>query len=315
MKQTKRFFILGLILTLIPFIYSCNSGGDSLDVSTKLDPPTDLMATSIDSLTISIMWNDAATFIRDNLKYYEIKVKEIGGNESEEVILTTKSSNKPYIIKGFEPNKVYSFEVKTVYENGQTSDPLIIQWATAKRFEKFNQEPFRLYEPGSWEGGGLQLFDGDRARRISTTEIEDWSLGLYATSISSSILFGSANKMPYSNSVKATNAYMISDKVIYANSLSDFHMSTDMSESSANINYDYRLLDLDTINPGDKSGIIINVALDKGKNKNPSEMQYGKVFVKYNKNDDSFFYEYEDERFIVVAVSYQTKVGLPYAKK
>ncbi len=297
---------LSLLAALVAVMFAFNACEEDTvaPVDDVPSAPIGLEATSINSTTVHIRWQDASTIDADQLQDYTVTYYPSNTSSDNAPEMTAMKSGEAFEITGLDSNKEHTFEVVTNYKNGESSTATMIKWAPAMRFVSVAANTIKLYTTDVvGKGSGLALYEDDGLGEFLPTvlvkaQMSMWNLGLHTTT-AGEIVFGSASQLPYDNASTAIQSAEISS-AIPAASLNDVFDSQGLD----NRNYSQNFHNLTNAT----SSVVIYV-----KSTTNGEVHYAKVFLKYV--NDSFIQSDGGDNYVEIQVSYQATAGLPYAKK
>lgn len=310
MNLLRRLGILAIAaLTALSF-NACDEESTIEPIADVPSAPESLMATSIDSNTIHIMWEAPSDLDQTLFQSYTVTWFETNDDGSTENA-TTMDAGTPFPLTGLSHGVVYTIRVTTNYNNGESStESAEIMWSPAYRFTVNDSgvDPIRIHEGASSLGSGLDLYVSDEfgdkySNALTTGKIEDWNLGFRIDG--SSFLFGSASTLGYNASPDAVNSAEISGYKV-ATTLEQVFDSEGLDAGDFSLaNVDLATVDLDG-----EEGIVLYVRNDEDGN---GEYNYAKVLVKAP--GGTFLQGTSPNRYVEVVVSYQEAEGVPYAKR
>jgi hypothetical protein len=296
-----KLFITLLGLSALVALYSCS---DPAGPKKYPAPVVDLVATSIDSTSISINWVASATESNPAFDRYVVSVNGTDGYSRWDTILRVSN---PYKISGLKQEVIYRIDVYTMIKGGELSEKSSIVWAPAYRFkEVLAGVPIRVYEQSSPLGCGLDLFFPEtlKPRTLPLDSSQSWNLAL---SIDSNVMFGSPRLLGYD----------YKEKLPAFTEISDFYYDTptlDIVYGSEPLNvalYSSKLVNLTEVEPQIKSHLILLVRTrETGDSIN---FNYDKILIK--KIDGKFLQGTATNRYIECEISYQKTLNVGYAKK
>ncbi len=149
--MTKQFLMLLAAFATVAVLTSCDSTTDPGDpVVTAPDAPTELMATSTSSTSVSVKWTAATS--GQAATGYIVKVEEVGSGSPQE--LEIDNPNTVIVdISGLVEGTVYEFTAYAVNDTARSGPSPTIKWSPASR----HNTVMRLYETDSDMGSGIEL--------------------------------------------------------------------------------------------------------------------------------------------------------------
>lgn len=309
MKYLKLFTLLALMAAF--GLVSCSEDTTTGPDTTKPDKITNLVATSLNDSTVSLKWSVSASESSSLFTGYQVNVlNEDGQNISGSPDTLAKGTNM-LSVQGLNAGTVYTFLIRGKFSNGNLADSVYIKWSPAFRFDMNTNDDdvLKVYELASSFGSGLQLFDADTYEKSVARTVGNgakWDLGFYFSA--GNIKFGSASAMTSMfNFSQAPGVTEMFATAFEANSLDEVYDSRSMNDGSRNTQYDATVFDLTSLNQN--SGVVFYVRKKTG-----SDYNYAKVLIKKNPSGTGFIQGEPTNRYIEVAVSYQKKTNVPYAK-
>ena len=297
--QSKYLKICSLLLLLV-IAYSCSEPSGP---KTYPAPVTELLATSIDSTTVSIKWHPSTT---ESDAAFDRYVVTIAGTDGFTRIDTILRVSNPYQVSRLKPDVVYRFDVNAMIRNGDLSEKTSVVWSPAFRFTDLTTDkPIRIYEADRGDGSGLDLFNPENqmARVLHVDSAIYWNLGLM---INDSAYFGAPKLLNYNYNDAALIRTEITDYYFDMPSMNLVYTP----ESLVKGNFSECLINLTAIEPQIKSNLILIVRTMEIPF---SDWNYAKVLIR--KNGEKLIQGSGNNRFIECEISYQKIRGIPYAKK
>jgi hypothetical protein len=304
MNFKKLASLLSFVLGVGFFVTACDDDSTSSDpvtpVNTAPQPAKELLATSNKSDSVTVKWTASPSVSDTAMKGYILIVDNVRKG-------VAKSSATLAGFGGLTDGK-HTFEVKAFSVFGKdtlysTSNPTVT-WAPAMRFEtNGNGDPIKLYVSASEFGSGLNIFDSEKLapQGYKTTSIEKWTVGL-STKEAGKMLFGPAADLGYATTGKTLKKVQISAP-IFATSLDEVFDSKAM-DTKTYLATD-KAFDLKSVAATGNAVFFVKEAVAGGD-------QYSKILIKYE--NGSYLKGTGDNQYIECVVSYQSKVGVPYAK-
>lgn len=309
MKLLRKLGILAIAaLTAISF-NACDEDSTTEPIADVPSAPADLMATSIDSSTIHIMWEAPSDLDQTLFESYTVTWFETNDDGSTENATATEAGT-PFPLTNLQHGVTYTIRVTTNYNNGESSTQSAeIMWSPAYRFTVNESlvDPIRVYERSSSLGSGLDLYVADEfgdkfSTSLTVGNIADWNLGL--ENGGSELYFGSAGALNYSVAGDAQSAEI--SGYVTATTLNQVFDSEGLDAGD----FSEAQVDLSTVDLAGEEGIVFYVRTIEGDN---TEYNYAKVLVKAP--NGSFLQGTAPDRYVEVVVSYQETAGVPYAKR
>lgn len=300
MKITKVLALLSLMMILA--LSSCDENTtDPVDNNlAKPAPPTAMMAASIDDngeATVGLKWTASTSEGTANFARYELTILNSSNAPVGNIINIT--TDNPFIVPATILNKgeVYTFELRAVNADS-SSEAASIKWSPAWRFTTDQGFPIELYGSKSSFGSGLDLYDDDAqgaaVRSVSTGDM--WNLGF--SDKDGKLLFGSASTLGYNITPEDAE---IADFVDVIGNFNESYFDKPLDQ------YNYSKNNIDLTQYNNSLSLVVRVRNSSGK------YNYARVFIDYGSN--GFVRDAgTDNQFIVVQVSYQAEVDVPYAK-
>ncbi len=267
------------------------------------EPPTELLATSINSTTVRLVWKKSP---QADYSIFSNYILTVSGGVPMNPITLPKSATQ-YDVTELEEGIIYTFEITSKYATaveGTTSAK--VQWSPASRFKEVNAQSIRIFESASASGSGLALFDPiTGGPRTYTVAVGDkWEFGLYTTG--GVVHFGPARKLPYNYSGTPKYSQIGAGEEYYlVNSLDE---ALDNIPMNQNITYTDNYRDLNAIDMKGKNAVVFLVRVEN----TPGKWNYAKVMIK--KTGGQWLQGTQPNRYIEVEISYQKIVDVPFAK-
>lgn len=304
MKLSKLLALFVLSFALV--LTSCEEDtSDPIDNTLdKPAAPTELMATSFmsdDGETIKLRWLPSASEGTANFSNYELTILNENNSPVGNVINVNATDN-PYMVDPIllDPGAVYTFELRAVNAD-KASDVTSISWSPAWRFvEESTGIPLELYGSQSGFGSGLDLYnDADQGPLVLTVGSgDDWNLAF--DDKNGNLHFGSASALSYNVTPEDAE---VATQVGLVTSLNEMYFDKALNEFTFQKGY----LDLKQYNQS--IAVIVRVETSAGS----GSYNYARVFIDYGPN--GFVRDAgTDNQYILVQVSYQAEVDVPYAK-
>lgn len=292
--------INALLLALFAVVMvGCNTNEDPVNPGTTPNPPTALMATSVNTTTVGLKWtapsNPAATS-------YEVTATPTNGGTSVVKEFTTTSGS----VNGLVANTEYTFTVKSLNGTAKSTTGAVIKWAGAARYTT----NILLYETLSSNGSGLEFPD---MANLKVSEGARWDICLdtrdqNTTPPTPSFDIGSPTKSSYTddagkflNGGAQARTTLIGKVWPNVSSLDNVYESVDLGQagalSEALINF----------NQADASGTPFAFVVKTASG------NFAKVLVKAS--NGKLLQGSGTNRYVELEVSYQSGASLPYALK
>lgn len=292
--------INALLLALFAVVMvGCNTNEDPVNPGTTPNPPTALMATSVNATTVGLKWtapsNPAATS-------YEVTATPTNGGASVVKTFTTTSGS----VDGLVANTEYTFTVKSLNGTSKSTTGAVIKWAGAARYTT----NITLYETASGNGSGM-TFPNTAGLRIA--QGGQWDLCLdtrdntSTTPPTPSFDIGSPTKSSYTdNASKFPNGdqarvTLLGKTWSGVSSLDDVYESVDLSLAGT---LGEALINFNAANTsGSPFAFVVKTASGN----------FAKVLVKAS--NGKLLQGTSPNRYVDLEVSYQSGANLPYALK
>ncbi|MFN3306009.1 MAG: fibronectin type III domain-containing protein [Candidatus Kapaibacteriota bacterium] len=304
MKFRSVNLIASIILALL-LIASCEETTNTTEPNPAVASPDSMKATSINETTVRLRWklspDESKTYFKDYVLYIS------PGAFAPRII--AKGTNT-IDISGLSDGTIYTFELRARnVDNKESTGSAKIQWSPAFRFTKnINDEEIRVYETASQFGSGLQLYEPNsgKPRTLKVASGEFWNLGLYTKSGELSLYTANylADNKLYNFPTSPSYVTEISEDIFLTNTLDNVFDSQALNARNFSKNYFIDLSDTDY-----RNGVVIIV---RTKAPGSADWNYAKVLIKPGPN--GLLQGNPDNRYIVCEISYQKKVGVPYAK-
>lgn len=301
MSSNRLAFAAFLLLSAaLAFVPACNQEESNPETPLpSIAGPTALKALSVDSTRIGLTWTLSADEAKAELLAYQVTVKDTAGSLLN-AFSVVKGLNQ-YVVSGLTEGTIYVFTIKaTVSATATTTDSSTVRWSPAKRLETEAGAPILVFETADPNHpSGLDLYSPSAGGPVTRS------------------LVGSDNALidvfvytvPSSNDLEIRSASLSS-------SIPGGKMTTFMpAYSSANdLNQDPRSLPPTT---GDYNVLAVRIP--------DSIMTAGRIFFGKTQEGNIFrllVYNQGSKliagsspaRFLQVKISYQSKVGVPYAR-
>lgn len=304
MKFKPLFFLASFLFAFLMFT-ACEETTDTTEPTPQVAGPDSMKATSINETTVRLRWklspDESKTYFKDYVLYIS------PGAFAPKII--PKGTNT-FDVTGLSDGTVYTFELRARNtEDKESVGSAKIQWSPAFRFTKnINDEAIRVYETASQFGSGLQLYDpsSGKPRTLKVASGEFWNLGLYTKSGEVSLYTANyiANQKLYNFPTNPSYITEISEDLFLTNTLDNVFDSQALNARNFSQNYYLDLTDADF-----RNGVVIIV---RTKAPGQTDWNYAKVLIK--PGPAGLLQGTPDNRYIECEISYQKKVGVPYAK-
>lgn len=288
--------INALLLALFAVVMvGCNTNEDPVNPGTTPNPPSGLMATSVNATTVGLKWtaptNPAATS-------YEVTATPTNGGTSVVKTFTTPVGS----VDGLVANTEYTFTVKSLNGTAKSTTGAVIKWAGATRYTT----NITLYETASSNGSGLE-FPSTGGLRVA--EGGRWDICLDTRNVDDKPSFdiGSPTKSSYTDSTNkfpnGAPARITSIGKMWGNvaSLDNVYESVDLSQA------DVLKEGLITFNTADAAGAPFAFVVKTASG------NFAKVLVKAS--NGKLLQGTSPNRYVDLEISYQSGANLPYALK
>jgi hypothetical protein len=301
MKFKETLSLILLVIVSIAMV-ACSDIISDPDDNRIPDPAESAKATTTNDSTIRVKWTPSPSETDTAFVGYVIKTT---GDDGSMNIDTIAANLNPLQISGLTQGTIYTFEIKTLFDNGNLSSGTSVKWSPAFRFTSNNNDaPIRLYETASLLGSGLDVYD-QTTKKPKTYKLasgEFWSLGLDTRA--GKVIIASPTKIDYS--FPTPPGYTeISDDFFDAASLDDVYDS----EALNSVTFAEYSIPLTTLTI-EKNLVLIIRTKEVGSTK----FNYAKVLIK-KPAGASWLQGSGSDRYLEVIVSYQEKAEVPYAKK
>jgi hypothetical protein len=304
MKIKTVLLLAGFFVSLL-FFSACEESTNTTEPNPAVAGPDSMKATSLNETTVRLRWklspDESKTYFKDYVLYIS------PGAFAPRVI--SKGTNT-IDISGLTDGTIYTFELRARnVDDKESVGSAKIMWSPAFRFTKNNNdEPIRVYETASQFGSGLQLYDPNtgKPRTLKVASGEFWNLGLYTKSGEQSLYtanYISDNNL-YNFPTPPSYTTEISEDIFLTNTLDNVFDSQALNARNFSKNYFIDLAD-----PDYKNGVVIIV---RTKAPGQADWNYAKVLIK--PGTSGLLQGTPDNRYIECEISYQKKVGVPYAK-
>ncbi len=276
--------------------------------------PKNFEATSKDSSSVLLVWDkspmDKVTGNTNVFDHYHLMITDDKGTSISGPDLEVLPGVTSYTVKNLKAGTIYDFELRNGFKNDTMSTASRIKWSPAFRFTNTtNGVAIKLYESASKNGSGLDLFNSaggsSDVQNIANSNL--WNLGINTKG--GKLVFGSASDLGYTYTKTPQDA-QVASSYFRVNTLDE---ATDSQALSITDNafkaQSYDILgELETASPTTGYVFIVRT-METGQ----TTYNYAKVFVK--RTGGKILQGTGTDRYIEVEVSYQTKAGVPYAKK
>ncbi len=299
----KVFIAILSVMALV--LISCEENNTVTPDTEKPEPVTNVQATSIDSETIKIKWDQSPSETNALFDKYMIEV-----NPGAFAPWYADAGTDMYTITGLTEGEVYTITVKALYTNDEESIGASVVWSPSTRFTLAGTgSEIKMYEYTSSFGSGLDFYyidpdfpEYNGPMSWKTSDGEMWDLGL--DSEGGELIIASPRLIDWTSlpPVDDRKVVQIGHQVIDAESLDEVFDSEALNVA---FSFEERRIDLTQYN---SSFVMICRVVEPGN----TEFTYAKVFVEYK--DGSFLQGSSPDRYVKCIVSYQMTPGVPYAR-
>lgn len=303
MKFSQILALLAMVMLLA--LSSCdeNTTDPIDDTLSKPAAPTGIMANSSEvngEATISLKWTKSTSEGTTDFANYELTILN-AANAPVGNIITIAGGTTMYSVASnlLTQGEIYTFELRAVNKDFD-SDVATISWSPAWRFTAEDTgAPLELYGSQSDFGSGLEFYnDGAQGPIVlSVKSGDDWNIGF---DDKSGLKIGSAGALSYNINPGLTE--------ITASSVWD---ATNLDELYFDKPLDQYTFSESTIDLTKYSSDIVFIARAETA-AGSGKFNYVRVLVDYD--NGSFVRDAGNNQFIVVHLSYQAEVDVPYAK-
>jgi len=288
--------INALLLALFAVVMvGCNTNEDPVNPGTTPNPPTALMATSMNATTVGLKWTAPSNPVATS---YEVTATPTNGGSSVVKTFTTTSGS----VDGLVANTEYTFTVKSLNGTSKSTTGAVIKWAGAARFTT----NITLYETASANGSGM-TFPSTAGLRVAQGGQWDLCLDTRDAGGAPSFDIGSPTKSSYTdNDGKFPNGdqarvTLIGKTWSNVSSLDNVYESVDLSLADA---LQQSLINFNAANTsGSPFAFVVKTASGN----------FAKVLVKAS--NGKLLQGTAPNRYVDLEVSYQSGANLPYALK
>lgn len=303
MKLFKMNFLWALIAVLGLSFTACEE--DSTTTEPTVTPtavaPTNLRAAAKSETSILLRWDNAVS--QDSTWYKGFEITATPSNGGAAITKTiAKTVAQPYEFTGLTNGVKYAFVIKGVNTaNVVSSSSAQLMWAPSMVWT----DPYKMYIFTSSNGSGLSLYDATNKKpmNLKAAEKTKWHLGF--DDRDSKLVFGSASLISIGSGTPADICEIGS--VYFEGSSLDQVFSNeslvDMKDGTTTITYSPNSFDLKTLNATNNLIFLVRI-----KTAGTTNWNYAKVMIEKGANG------FLQTDHIVVYVSYQTAVDVPYAK-
>lgn len=305
----KKTLIMAFAAVLTIFVVSCSdtTTGPADDTRTP-GAPDSAVATSKSENSILVKWTASSDAADTAFVGYIVKIT------GDDQTTSTDTTTSVFIeVSGLTMGTVYTFEISSLFTNGNTSAAEVVSWSPAIRFETINGgQTIKLYETDSKNGSGVDLYDEAtmQPKNLTIGYGNDWTLGLDTRE--NMVYFGSPTLIDYNwptgvvpgYTEICTNKWFQTDVESLDDCFDSYALnipSNDFEEFAVDLNA--------LLNSVDKNIVFIIRTKEDGKD----DFHYAKVLLK--KQNNSWLTGSGDNEHVEIEASYQVKANVPYAKK
>ncbi len=298
--ERRAQIILGVGLALL--IGSCKpNNGPTYD--RPLEPPTNPKAFSVDDSTVAVYWSPSKN--EDLSVFDKYRVTALDDTGAVVVIASTATSRDTSIeISGLAGGRIYRMSiVATVVAtaSGYTeSQPAVITWAPAPRFNADTSGLLRLYETiGYPDSSGLIVFDttlgGPRRMSLVAPGRDSLYMDFVVTSLGTPMYIGTAE---YYNASWRRSRF---------STVIDFGSSLDYPRSSPPDTSTYTQTFIEVPNSLVSASAIVYFRTQEG--------NYGRMLLRRDPSKGIIIWGAYPYRYLTLELSYQTKPDIPYSAR
>lgn len=290
------------------FIVSCSdtTTGPEDDNRTP-GAPSGAMATSKSDTQILVKWTASSDAADSAFVGYIIKITGDDNTVSTDTVTSTFVD-----VGGLTMGTIYTFEISSLFANGNRSATTVVSWSPAARFEKVNNATIKLYETTSSNGSGIDLYDQSTKmpKNLTIANGNHWTLGLDTRD--NMVVLASPTMIDYNwpNGVVPGYTEICSTKWFQTDveSLDDCFDSYALNIPANEFEtYD---IDLNVLLPDVNKNIVFII---RTREEGSQDFHYAKVLLK--KQGNSWLTGSGSDEYIEIEASYQVKANVPYAKK
>ena len=272
-------------------------------------PVDDIFAGQTGTDTITVMWNHSQSISETWFKEYELTIYEASAG-SQDIRIDKNTTSKA--INGLDKSKTYTFSIVAIGVNpddGQEVKSIVkeIKWGLATHFTTNDVgAKIRVYVRQSSIGSGLNLYS--QAQSPSSWTVANgqrWNLALGGKD---TLIFGTASTvadyMKYNLTGVPVDAKITNPLDFDTDNLTNLVLNMDLST----FNYADRTINLKTDNVATsrQKGLVFFAKV---------ENNYSKIIVLKNGDNNGYLHDSnQNNAYIELLVSYQTRSNVPYAK-
>ncbi len=304
LKKALPMFLIALFAIILAACSDTTTG--PADDTRTPGKPDSAMATTTNDSTIRLKWK--ASIDENDTAFVGYIVKMTGDDGSTAMDTVAKNYN-PLQVTGLDAGVIYTFEISSLFKNGNASASTVVSWSPAYRFTKSADgvSSIKLYETTSDLGSGVDAYDSELEgpKTLTVANGEFWTLGLDTRN--DNVIIASPSEISYN--YPSTPGYTeISQNYWDTPSL-------DVIYDSQALNYDEGKFSTLSINLNDLTSSLSNnlVLIIRTKESGENNWHYAKVMVK--KVNGEWLQGTAPNRYVEVEISYQTKSNVPYAKR
>jgi len=304
LKKALPMFLIALFAIILA---ACSDTTTSPAVDTRTPgKPDSAMATTTNDSTINLKWK--ASIDENDTAFVGYIVKMTGDNGTTAIDTVSKHFN-PLKVTGLNAGVIYTFEISSLFKNGNSSASTVISWSPAYRFTKSAEgaSSIKLYETTSKLGSGIDAYDSNLKgpKTLTVANGEFWTLGLDTRN--DKVIIASPSLINYN--YPSTPGYTEISQDYWDTP------SLDVIYDSQALNYNENKFSPLSINLNDlTSSLSTNLVLIiRTKESGENDWHYAKVMIK--KVNGEWLQGNSPNRYVEVKISYQTKANVPYAKR
>lgn len=267
--------------------------------------PTGIMATSLDDETVGLKWTKSADADESFFGGYMLEVTP-GGMAP----IAIAADAEMYAVTGLDAGMEYTFELKSIWTDGDLeSVPATITWSPAFRFttDAVDQE-IKVYESSSSFGSGLDLFDEalEGPKTYKTSGTNSGMINFAIKTEGDQIWVGSPLEMTYNWGGDDPMDLEVGNVYENITSLDDIYDS-----EALNTAYSFmpKVIDVADAAEYDQNSNLAMVVRVKNAD---DTYNYAKIML-VPATGGGFLHGTAPDRYVVIEVSYQKEVDVPYA--
>ena len=294
MFQIKKFSVL-LVFAVLIFAGCSDNTTNPVPVKPPVpQPPKNIMATSIDSMTVRLIWTASTSEDSSWFKDYVLVITSQSSGVLAPIYLS--KTDNPIDIKNLNEGEIYTFQLTSRNsELVESAQATAVRWSPARRFDSF-----KLYETKSSYGSGLMLYDATSKGPLTYTiaNSDKWDLALDTREISAGVEswdIGCPGLTSYTISNPRNTLIIIPNDSYKGVASLDDVFDTEMLNPTAQ-----QLINFDTA----IKGFVFAVKTQDG--------HFAKVLVKAN--NGVLLQGTKPNRYVELDISYQTTTGVQFAK-